>query len=50
MVHDPVPALLSRATEKLEAEFARLPAFEPGWNADAMERVLAETAHRLGDN
>ena len=50
MVHDPVPALLSRATEKLEAEFARLPAFEPGWNADAMERVLAETAHRLGNN
>jgi len=50
MVHDPVPALLSRATEKLEAEFARLPAFEPGWNADAMEQVLAETAHRLGNN
>jgi tyrosine decarboxylase / aspartate 1-decarboxylase len=50
MVLDPIPALLSRATEKLEAEFARLPAFEPGSNADAMERVLAETAHRLGNN
>jgi hypothetical protein len=29
MPHDPVPGLLSRATELLEAEFAALPAFDP---------------------
>lgn len=50
MLHDPVPGLLARATELLEAEFDDLPS--ASWNVDlaAAERVLAETAHRLGDN
>ena len=47
---DPVPGLLSRATELLEAEFSALPAFETASDLDAMARVLNETAHRLGDN
>jgi tyrosine decarboxylase / aspartate 1-decarboxylase len=47
---DPVPDLLSRATELLEAEFSALPAFETASDLDAMARVLNETAHRLGDN
>jgi len=54
MSHDPVPALLSRATELLEAEFAALPEFEParenGIDSAAIARVLEATAHRLGDN
>jgi tyrosine decarboxylase / aspartate 1-decarboxylase len=50
MPHDPVPGLLSRATEQLEAEFAALPAFgEPGYEA-GMEWVLEAVAHRLRDN
>ncbi len=53
MPHDPVPGLLSRATELLEAEFTALPAWES--TADlagtaAIERVLEAVAHRLGDN
>jgi tyrosine decarboxylase/aspartate 1-decarboxylase len=50
MPHDRVPALLSRATELLEAEFAELPAVESPSDLEGMERVLADTAHRLGDN
>ena len=54
MSHDPVPALLARATEVLEAEFAALPEFEParenGIDSAAIARVLEATAHRLGDN
>ena len=54
MPQDPVPALLSRATELLEAEFAALPAFEPapepGIDSAAMAQVLEATAHRLADN
>ena len=52
MPHDPVIDLLARATEALEAEFCSLPdyAAEPGASAEAMAQVLAETAHRLGDN
>ncbi|HEX4757033.1 MAG TPA: pyridoxal-dependent decarboxylase [Terracidiphilus sp.] len=53
MPHDPVPGLLSRSTQLLEAEFAALPAFEPNAldvGQDAIARVLAEVAHRLGDN
>jgi tyrosine decarboxylase / aspartate 1-decarboxylase len=55
MPHDPVPELLSRATELLEAEFASLPVVEPAAdleaaNLEAMERVLQATATRLGDN
>jgi glutamate/tyrosine decarboxylase-like PLP-dependent enzyme len=52
MAHDPFLELLTQAGEKLEAEFAALPAFTPeiGASAEAMAEVLAETAHRLGDN
>ena len=50
MPQDPVPDLLSRATERLEEQFARLPAFEPAADPAAMARVLEEAARRLGDN
>ena len=50
MVHDPVPGLLSRATELLEAEFGALPAFETAVDAGAIAEVLEATAHRLADN
>ena len=54
MPHDPVPELLRRATEKLEAGFASLPANDGSPTAEsdraAMERVLETTAARLGDN
>ena len=56
MLHDPVPELLRRASEQLEAEFAGLPEFEPescaesGPHAEAMAGVLEMVAHRLGDN
>jgi len=50
MSHDPVPELLRRATERLEEEFGALPAFEQQFDHDAVERILGETAHRLGDN
>ncbi|MGA3080050.1 MAG: aminotransferase class V-fold PLP-dependent enzyme [Terracidiphilus sp.] len=47
---DPVPDLLSRATRLLEAEFAALPAFSPSVDTAAIEWVLGNVAHRLGDN
>jgi glutamate/tyrosine decarboxylase-like PLP-dependent enzyme len=54
MPNDPVPGLLRRATEALEAEFAALPDFEPALESAAdtaaMARVLEAAAHRLGDN
>ncbi len=56
MAKDPVPELLARATEALEAEFGALPGFEAearlgsGVGAEAMAAVLNETAQRLGDN
>jgi tyrosine decarboxylase/aspartate 1-decarboxylase len=50
MPMDPVPDLLSRSTELLEAEFAALPAFSPSVDTAAIERVLEDVAHRLGDN
>jgi tyrosine decarboxylase / aspartate 1-decarboxylase len=58
MPQDPVLSLLSRANDLLEAEFEALPEFAPGvdrgsgrgFDREAAERVLAETAHRLGDN
>ena len=54
MPTDPVPALLSRATEALEAEFDSLPAFKPFTAAAAdttsMARVLEAVAKRLGNN
>jgi glutamate/tyrosine decarboxylase-like PLP-dependent enzyme len=49
---DPVPSLLGRATEVLEAEFALLPAYDK--TADCSEEVMAgvlgDVARRLGDN
>jgi glutamate/tyrosine decarboxylase-like PLP-dependent enzyme len=50
MSHDPVPDLLSRATELLEAEFDSLPTFEPAIDTGAIAQVLETVAHRLGDN
>ena len=47
---DPVPGLLSRATEMLEAEFGALPEFGPVADTAAMARVLEATVHRLADN
>ncbi len=47
---DPVPALLSRATELLEQQFDPLPKLAPGCDTHALEQVLADTASRLGDN
>ncbi len=51
MAFDPVPELLARATEALDAEFASLPAWEPpAADPAAMASVLGEVARRLGDN
>jgi tyrosine decarboxylase/aspartate 1-decarboxylase len=50
MHNDPVPDLLSRATVQLQEEFASLPEFKPVADLAAMEKVLTETAHRMGDN
>ena len=47
---DPVPGLLSRATELLEAEFAALPTSASEIDTAGMAQVLAEVAHRLADN
>src|ERR1017187_8060528 len=50
MLQDPVPGLLSRATELLEAEFTSLPPFETAVDPGAMAQVLEATAHRRGNN
>jgi len=54
MPNDPVPGLLARATETLEAEFGSLPPFGPASHSAvdmaAVARVLETVAHRLGDN
>ena len=54
MPKDPVPGLLRRASEALEAEFAALPDFAPAMESAAdtaaMGQVLEATARRLGDN
>ena len=54
MNNDPVPGLLARATELLEAEFDSLPTFDSehlkGTLTEDMGRVLEVTARRLGDN
>ena len=50
MLQDPVPALLARAAERLQAEFQALPAFLLPVDTAAIEHVLDEAAHRLGDN
>jgi glutamate/tyrosine decarboxylase-like PLP-dependent enzyme len=47
---DPVPGLLSSATELLEAEFAALPASPSEIDTVGMAQVLATVAHRLGNN
>ena len=47
---DPVPGLLSRATELLEAEFGTLPEFGAVVDSAAIAWVLEATAHRLADN
>lgn len=51
MAVDPVPALFARAAERLSHEFALLPDSDPGpGDTAALDEILAETAHRLGDN
>src|ERR1035437_8122726 len=50
MPHDPVPGLLSRATELLEKQFAALPTFESAADTSAMVRVLEDVARRMGNN
>jgi tyrosine decarboxylase / aspartate 1-decarboxylase len=50
MPTDPVPDLLSRSTKLLEREFAALPAWEQAASEERMAEVLANVAHRLGDN
>jgi tyrosine decarboxylase / aspartate 1-decarboxylase len=50
MTMDPVPGLLSRAQEMLDAEFRALPAFERQIDPRAIAEVLEAAAHRLGDN
>ncbi len=55
MLNDPVPGLLARATEVLEAEFCNLPAFDPApglavSDTEALARILETVAHRLGNN
>ncbi|MGB7546228.1 MAG: aminotransferase class V-fold PLP-dependent enzyme, partial [Terracidiphilus sp.] len=50
MPNDPVPGLLARATEALEAEFASLPDFTPALDTAAVAAVLETAAHRLGNN
>src|ERR1035438_9932234 len=47
---DPVPGLLSRATELLESEFASLPALEAPIDTTAIGEVLKAVSQRLGDN
>ncbi|WP_348263750.1 aminotransferase class V-fold PLP-dependent enzyme [Telmatobacter sp. DSM 110680] len=54
MPKDLVPEILVRATEALECEFDALPNYEPSRHSDldsaAMEAILKETAHLLGNN
>jgi glutamate/tyrosine decarboxylase-like PLP-dependent enzyme len=50
MPTDPVPGLLSRATELLDEQFAALPAFNSADDPEAMAPILEEVALRLGDN
>jgi tyrosine decarboxylase/aspartate 1-decarboxylase len=50
MPHDPVPGLLDRASRKLEAEFAALPAAPGELDEEVIAAVLQTAAHRLGNN
>jgi tyrosine decarboxylase / aspartate 1-decarboxylase len=49
---DPVPRLLSQAVERLQEQFAKLPALPevPSAAIESMAAVLDQTARRLGDN
>jgi tyrosine decarboxylase / aspartate 1-decarboxylase len=49
---DPVPHLLSQAVERLQEQFAKLPALPevPSAAIESMAAVLDQTARRLGDN
>ena len=52
MSQDPVLEMLVHAAAVLETEFRTLPGFEavPGADVESWQRVLDETARRLGDN
>src|SRR5258708_19159826 len=52
MQSDPLPSLLSLASERLGEQFAHLPAVTEmrGFSTSAAAAVLDETARRLGDN
>jgi glutamate/tyrosine decarboxylase-like PLP-dependent enzyme len=50
MPQDPIPGLLSHATELLEKQFATLPSFKSTADPEAMARVLEDVARRMGDN
>ena len=50
MSHDPVPALLARASAALAEKFARLPGFEAAVDEEAIEQVLGDVTDRLADN
>jgi glutamate/tyrosine decarboxylase-like PLP-dependent enzyme len=50
MPKDPVPGLLSRATTLLEEQFADLPPYESTDDSAAVEQVLEDVAHRMGNN
>ena len=50
MPTDPVPDLLSRATELLKREFIGLPVWQPTAIDGRAEGILADVAHRLGNN
>jgi glutamate/tyrosine decarboxylase-like PLP-dependent enzyme len=50
MIDDPVPQLLTCATELLAEKFRDLPAFEPAADTAAMALALEEVAEKMGDN
>jgi len=50
MDHDLVLSLLASARRQLQAEFSALPPVSSNASAQAMEQILANVAHRLGDN
>jgi glutamate/tyrosine decarboxylase-like PLP-dependent enzyme len=50
MPQDPVPGLLSHATELMNKQFAALPDFVAAADPAEMARVLEEVARRMGDN
>ncbi|HEY1208366.1 MAG TPA: aminotransferase class I/II-fold pyridoxal phosphate-dependent enzyme [Terracidiphilus sp.] len=50
MSQDPVPGLLSHATELMNKQFAALPAFDAAADPAEMARVLEDVARRMGDN